>query len=168
MASMAHTLIPKLFLTLSLAALLAPSGTGQSAFTTQDLRGTYAFTFEGSLIRVTTGQAIPVSAVGVFTLDGQGKVTKGVRYLNVGGQVVRENATGTYAVNADGTGTATFTVIPAEGEPPVVPPTLETFNFVFKSSRAGWGIGSTIRAANGQDIGLVIVVKAEFVRQDVP
>ena len=35
-----------------------------------------------------------------------------------------------------------------EGEPPVVPPTLETFNFAFKSGRAGWGIGSTIRAAN--------------------
>ena len=165
---MTHTLFSKLFLTLSLAALLAPSGTGQSAFTTQDVRGTYAFTFEGSLTRVTTGQAIPVTAVGVFTLDGQGKVTKGARYLNVGGQVVRETASGTYTVNADGTGTASFTVIPVEGEAPVVPPTLETFNFVFKSGRAGWGIGSTIRAANGQDIGLVIGVKTEFVRQDVP
>ena len=37
-----------------------------------------------------------------------------------------------------------------------------------ESGGAGWGIGSTIRAANGQDIGLVIGVKTEFVRQDVP
>ena len=165
---MTHTNLSKLFLTLSLAAFLAPSGIGQSAFTLQDVRGTYAFTFDGSLIRTATGQAIPIAAVGVFTLDGLGKITKGVRYLNVGGQVIRETATGTYSINADGTGTATFVVIPVDGEPPVVPPTLEVFNFVFRSPRSGLGIAASIRAANGQDIGMVIVVKAEFTRQEIP
>lgn len=121
MAYMTYSKLSKLFLTLSLAAFLSPSGMGQSAFTLQDVRGTYAFTFDGSLISTTSGQATPVMAAGVFTLDGQGKLIKGARFLNVGGRVIRETATGTYTINTDGTGTATFVVIPVEGEPPVVP-----------------------------------------------
>jgi len=154
-------------LTAGLAILLAPGLFSQS-FSTQDFRGTYAFSFKGSLIRTTTGVPLPVTALGVFTLDGQGKVTKAVRILNAGGQVIRQTSTGTFTVNPDGTGTATFIVLPAEGEPPVFPPTREVFHFVFSNARNGRGMGASIVAANGQDIGFVPVIRAEFVRQDIP
>ncbi len=150
------------------AALSATGLFAQSGFTVRDMRGTYAFNLQGTLVRATTGAAIPIVAVGVFTLDGEGKVTKGTRILNVSGQVVRETATGTYTVNSEGVGSATFTVIPVDGEPPVVPPTREVFHFSMVSRRVGMGMSGSIIAANGQDIGLLSVAKAEFVRQEEP
>ena len=139
-----------------------------AGFTVRDLRGTYAFSLQGTLIRAATGAPIPIAAVGVMTLDGEGKITKATRILNVAGQVVRETATGTYTINAEGIGTATFTVIPADGEPPVVPPTREVFHFSMVSRRVGLGISGSILAANGQDIGLLSVAKADFIRQEEP
>ncbi len=165
---MTNSFSTKLFLTFSLAAFIIPNGFGQTGFTNRDLRGSFAYTFQGTLINTLSGQPIPVTAVGVFTLDGQGKVEKGFRYLNVGGQVIRQNATGTYSVNPDGTGTATFSVVSVAGEPSAFPPTSEVFNFVFHSVRGGWGVSASIRSATGQSLDLITVVKTDFVRQDIP
>lgn len=153
---------------MALACTFAGGAFSQSGFTNQDFRGTYAYSFEGTLIRVSTNTPIPVVALGTFTLDGEGKVTKAVRHINVGGQLVRETATGTYSVGPDGVGTATFIVIPLAGEPPVVPPTREVFHVVFRDRQRGFGISSTIRAADGTDIGFVSLIRTEFVRQDIP
>ena len=153
---------------LALAALFSSSLLAQSGFTLRDLRGTYAYNLQGTLVRAATGTPIPVSAVGVFTLDGEGRVTKATRILNVAGQVVRETATGTYTINSEGIGSATFTVLPVEGEPAVVPPTREVFYFVMASRRVGMAMSGSILAANGQDIGLLSIVKSEFVRQEEP
>ena len=151
---------------LLLSLALTSSLFAQAGFTLRDIRGTYAFSFQGTLVRAATGTAIPVAAVGVFTLDGEGKVTKATRILNVSGQVIRESATGTYTVNSEGIGSATFIVLPADGEPPVVPPTREVFHFSMASRRIGMGMSGSIVAANGQDIGLLSIVKADFVRQE--
>lgn len=85
-------------------------------FKPSDLRGDYSFHFQGTLIQGTN--ALPIAAVGVLTLDGEGKVTKATRFLNVAGVVVKQSATGTYTLEPDGTGTATFLVISDEGQPP--------------------------------------------------
>lgn len=151
---------------LALSVALSAGLFAQSGFTARDLRGTYTFSFQGTLIRAATGAAIPISAVGVFTLDGEGKVVKATRLLNVSGQVVRETSTGTYTVNSEGIGIATFIVIPADGEPPVVPPTKEVFHFAMVSRKIGMGMSGSIVAANGQDIGLLSVARADFVRQE--
>jgi len=158
--------IHSIFKVFALGLALAGGAFSQAGFTSRDLRGTYAFNFQGTLIRAATGAPIPVSAVGVMTLDGDGKITKATRLLNVAGQVIRETSTGTYTINSEGVGSATFIVLPAEGEPPVVPPTREVFHFVLVSRRAGMGISGSIVAANGQDIGLLSVVKSDFVRQE--
>jgi hypothetical protein len=138
----------------------------QSGYTAWDLRGTYAFSFQGTLIQGSAQTAIPFAAVGVFTLDGEGRVTKATRILNVSGQVVRQTATGTYTVNAEGIGSAVFNVIPAAGEPPVVPATREVFHIAMVSRRVGLALSGSILAINGQDIGLLSIAKAEFTRQD--
>ncbi|MBM3739995.1 MAG: hypothetical protein FJW39_29910 [Acidobacteria bacterium] len=153
---------------ITLSMTLAAGVFAQPGFTVRDLRGTYAFSFQGTLVRIATNTPIPVAAVGVFTLDGEGKVTKGTRILNVAGQVVRETATGTYTINSEGVGTATFTVIPIDGEPQVVPPTREVFHFTMTNRRTGAAISGSILAANGQDIGLISIVKSDFVRQEEP
>ena len=157
-----------IFKMLALAFTASAGLLAQAGFTARDIRGTYTFSFTGTLVRAATGAPIPVAAVGVFTLDGEGKVTKSTRVLNVAGQVVRETATGTYTVNSEGVGSATFTVLPVEGEPAVVPPTREVFYFAMASRRVGVAISGSIVAANGQDIGLLSIVKSDFVRQEEP
>ncbi len=151
-----------------LSLALSSSLLAQAGFTVRDLRGTYAFSFQGTLVRAATGTPIPVAAVGVLTLDGEGKITKATRILNVAGQVVRETSTGTYTVNSEGIGSATFIVIPVDGEPPVVPPTREVFHFSMVSRRVGMGMSGSIVGANGQDIGLLSIVRSDFVRQEEP
>ncbi len=151
-----------------LSLALSSSLLAQAGFTVRDLRGTYAFSFQGTLVRAATGAPIPVAAVGVLTLDGEGKITKATRILNVAGQVVRETSTGTYTVNSEGIGSATFIVIPVDGEPPVVPPTREVFHFSMVSRRVGLGMSGSIVGANGQDIGLLSIVRSDFVRQEEP
>ena len=151
---------------LLLSLALCSSLFAQAGFTLRDMRGTYAFSLQGTLVRAATGAAIPIAAIGVMTLDGEGKVTKATRILNVSGLVIRESATGTYTVNSEGVGSATFTVIPADGEPPVVPPTREVFHFTLVSRRVGMAMSGSIVAANGQDIGLLSIAKADFVRQE--
>lgn len=157
-----------LFRLFALSVTLSAGLFAQAGFTLRDLRGTFAFNFQGTLVRSATGTPIPVAAVGVLTLDGEGKVTKATRILNVAGQAVRQTATGTFTVNSEGVGSATFIVIPDDGEPPVVPPTKEVFYFSMVSRRVGMGMSGSIAAANGQDIGLLSIVKADFVRQEEP
>lgn len=140
----------------------------QSRFSARDLRGTYVFSFQGTLVNTQTAQPIPIAALGTMTFDGEGKVTRAIRHLNLGGQIVRASATGTYTMTADGLGTATFTVVPMEGEPPIVPPTQEVFLFVMKNRQIAFAISASIRAANGENIGLVAISRADIVRQEEP
>ena len=152
---------------LTLIALSSSLAWAQPGFTARDARGTYTFFFEGTLVRTTTGQPIPVVAIGTVILDGNGKVA-GSRYLNLGGQTVRETASGTYTVTPDGFGTINIIAVPNEGEPPVVPPTQEVFHFILTNRNGGFGLGVSIKAGNGQDIGLVSIVRATFTRQEIP
>jgi hypothetical protein len=72
-----------------------------------------------------SGSAVPAAAVGLLVADGQGNFTESVRTLSVNGSVSHQTATGTYTVNRDGTGSATFHVTFGPG---VV--RTETFDFV--------------------------------------
>ena len=70
---------------IALAGALAPAALPQAQFNARDLRGIFAFTFEGTLVRTATSTPIPVVAVGTITLDGESKA-KGTRILNIGGR----------------------------------------------------------------------------------
>jgi len=77
-------------------------------FTVHDLHGRYSFVISGA---VTQGPVVgPLAAVGIIEADGHGNFPFATRTLTVGGELIVQNdaATGTYIVNPNGTGTATF------------------------------------------------------------
>lgn len=65
------------------------------------LRGSYGYSYSGTIVEV---GPFPISATGVITLDGAGQISG--TYVTNFGRVIAGNVTGTYAVNADCTGTA--------------------------------------------------------------
>jgi len=67
--------------------------------------GSYGFTLSGVVILSTGG--VPIAAVGRADLDAAGNVS-GTESRSVGGGFADETFTGTYAVNADCTGTTTI------------------------------------------------------------
>lgn len=156
-----------LFLCLT-TAICATSAFGQLRFSTRDLRGNYVFSYQGTLVNTQTALPTPISAIGVMTLDGEGKITRATRHLSVGGVIVRASSTGTYTVTPEGLGTATFIVLPLDGEPAIVPPTQETFLFVLKSRQSGFGVSGTVRLANGENLPLLAITRVEFARQEEP
>ena len=80
------------------------SATVTDVFSRATLNGSYSFRVEGD---DTNG---PFFAVGSFQADGNGNITKGLEDLNYGNGWNPSLAfTGSYAVNADGRGTMTFT-----------------------------------------------------------
>jgi hypothetical protein len=92
-------------------------------FRDADVEGSYAFSFDGTIIG-----AGPVAATGVVVADGKGNITSGVRTLNFNGSVVQQTFTCTFSVNPDGTGSA---VCPLDNPLPKAP-TVETFDFALE------------------------------------
>lgn len=96
---------PGVFLTLSLALVLAPALRAQNAIgmNNSELKGDYAFTFNG----LTTGGGgawTSFAAVGRFTADGAGNIVNG--QLDTNGAALQEKLvaqpfTGTYSIGAD-------------------------------------------------------------------
>lgn len=89
-------------------SISAPGGpaTGNNAgFSTYSLKGNYVFSGSGI-----NGSNHNFDVVGVFTADGTGNVTSGVRdtYADSGAQSQKEAITGTYTVNQDGRGQVTL------------------------------------------------------------
>jgi hypothetical protein len=104
-------------------------------FTEVDVRGAYAFSFEGTVI-----QSGSIAAVGVLLADGTGNIIDAVRTLNVNGTAVRQTFTCTYSVNPNGTGSASC---PLDNPVPGAP-TAETFDFALENAgRAFRLIGTT-------------------------
>jgi hypothetical protein len=72
-------------------------------FNDAGLVGTYVYDFSG-----VHGSA-PLSQIGEFTADGMGNITGGIRDTNDGGSITPQASfAGTYQVNSNGRGTATF------------------------------------------------------------
>ncbi len=78
----------------------APSGGNNAGFSDASLKGNYVFAVNG----LTPSNSFAVA--GVFTADGNGNVTSGVRDTvnDAGGRTLNESITGTYSVNQDGRG----------------------------------------------------------------
>jgi len=73
----------------------------------KSLDGTYGFVVNGTNVG---GALVPgrVSATGIATADGAGNLT-GTDTVSVNGTIIRRAISGTYSVNANCTGQATFT-----------------------------------------------------------
>jgi hypothetical protein len=101
-----------------------PERDKQRTFRDADVKGSYAFSFHGTVIGVG-----PVAATGVVVADGKGNITSGVRTINFNGSVAQQTFSCKYFVNSDGTGSAECPLDnPLPGAPAV-----ETFDFALEA-----------------------------------
>jgi len=88
--------------------MFPPPSVSAAAFSNASLSGGYSFADSGE----TLGPAsIKFAEVGVITFDGAGSL-KGSVAMNDGGTICTATVTGTYSINADGSGSATLTQTP--------------------------------------------------------
>ena len=116
----------------ALSLTIAGTASAGKTFSVKDVKGTYAFSFQGEILGVG-----PVAATGVISADGKGNVTQAIRTISVNGTPVTETFTCTLSVNADGTGSA---VCPLD-DPTSVP--VETFDFAIEDNAKGFRLVGT-------------------------
>jgi hypothetical protein len=80
----------------------------KGSFSNGSLSGSYTYILQG--INTTNGIGAPFTEAGVFTADGNGKITSGTDDFNQNGQPTSNPITGTYQIIPDGSGTITFTL----------------------------------------------------------
>ena len=94
-------------LILVLALCFASTVYGQTGVNNAELKGDYAFTFNGFSGNLATSSIF--GAVGRFTADGAGNLTNGELDTNgVGGRAAGQSFTGTYSIGADNRGVMNF------------------------------------------------------------
>jgi hypothetical protein len=101
-------LVPALGVIALVALVMQVSGSSAQAFTVADLNGAYAdggagFAAIPDRPGLPISAYVPASGVGLWTFDGAGNVTASL-VLNNAGHIVHPNFSGTYTVNANGTG----------------------------------------------------------------
>ena len=102
-------------------------------FSLADLKGRYAFAFDGSIPGVG-----PVVASGMFVADGKGNITDGNRSFNLSGTTLQQTFICTYTMNVNGTGSAECPLTS-----PTPGPAVETFDFTInKKGNLGWYIST--------------------------
>ena len=132
----------------------------KTTFSLKSLKGHYGFSLEGVTINTLDNTIATAAAIGRFTADGKGNLVNAVRTVNSDGTIQEEIFTGTYTVNANGTGRVTIhasTVLP---DGTTIPATTETARFVITRPRNELQfIGTSIRGPAGEDIGVQIVTR---------
>ena len=81
----------------------APAGFG---FSKRSIRGSYASTFQGSVIQGSS--LLPINGTAVLTADGNGNISGHESFVFNGTICADVASTGTYTVNPDGSGTTSF------------------------------------------------------------
>lgn len=113
---------------------LAPAKAAKE-FSAKDVRGAYAFSFQGEIVGVG-----PVAASGRMFADGNGNIPDAVRTISVNGVPQTETFSCSLTIDANGTGAA---VCPLDNPAPGFPP-IETFDFVLQDKgRAFRFVGTT-------------------------
>jgi hypothetical protein len=110
--------ILSVLLTLAAAAALVPAVHAQC--TNATLTGNYAFSQTGFISNAQKGNPLPAANVGVSTFDGAGNVSATYTDMSPGkpggyGTPIQGTGSGTYTVNSDCTGSASFTSGDAAG-----------------------------------------------------
>lgn len=124
-----YILLPVLLVSSLLSVAFAAGG-----FSEKDVRGSFAFSFEGEIVGVG-----PVAAIGRMQADGQGNITEAVRTISVGGVPQTETFTCTLTVDTIGTGSAVCDINdPAPGFP-----STETFDFVIEDKARSFRLVGT-------------------------
>lgn len=92
------------------SALLFIANAPSSAFpgfSNRNIKGTYAGTFEGVVLK--SGTPVQIAGVGIYTADGKGRFTGQESFVVDGNPCEDVAVTGTYAVNPDGSGSTVLT-----------------------------------------------------------
>ena len=131
---------------LFLAAFALPVTAQTGGFSEASLEGGYAF----------KGASHSRAWIGFLVFDGKGNITSGERSARGGSgeyyPPYEQSITGTYTVNADGTGTASITVEPPYVGGSTVYNPVETFDqiIILNGGREIWFRGSVERTDTGQ------------------
>ena len=113
--------------------------------------GEWSFTDQGTVIGVG-----PRTAVGVFTLDRNGKLLNGVATSSLNGSIADETFSGTYTVNPDCTGTISVDIFASGTKILAV-----TGNLAFDDdSKHMRGIFTSLATPNGTQLSTVINLDA--------
>ena len=112
----------------------ADNASGGRIYKLSDIKGRYAFSFQGEIVGVGS-----IAAVGVIKADGKGHITEAVRTINVLGAANTETFTCKYTINPDGTGKAKC---PLDSPAPNFP-SVETFDYVVEENGKAFRIVGT-------------------------
>jgi hypothetical protein len=114
---------------ITLAAFSASRVFAEKIFTIRDVKGRYVFSFQGEIAGVAA-----IAATGVLNADGNGRITHGVRMINVNGVPSTNTFSCRIVVYPNGTGSADcLSDNPAPGFPAT-----ESFNFVLHQEGKGF------------------------------
>lgn len=137
------------FVVALVATLTVTASAEDHACSLSRAEGKWSFTDSGTVIGVG-----PRTAVGVFTLDGNGNVVNASATSSLNGSIAVETFSGTYSVNPDCTGTFTVTIY-ASG----VAILNLTINAAFDDSmRHIRGLFTSATLANGTPLSTVIAL----------
>jgi hypothetical protein len=101
----------------------------EKIYTIRDVKGRYVFSFQGEIVGVAA-----IAATGVLNADGHGRITHGVRMINVNGVPSTQTFSCTIIVDPNGTGSADcLSDNPAPGFPAA-----ESFTFVLHKNGRGF------------------------------
>ena len=134
-----------------MASLTAAASADDHACSVSRAAGKWSFTDNGTVLGVG-----PRSAVGVFTLDGNGNLINASATSSLNGGISVETFSGTYTVNPDCTGTVTVTIYTGG-----VATLNLTLNVAFDDSMKHLrGLFTTATLANGTPLATVIALDA--------
>lgn len=134
------------------ASMAATAQADEHACSLARAAGKWSFTDNGTVIGVG-----PRTAVGVFTLDGNGNVVDASATSSLNGSTAVETFSGTYTVNADCTGTVKVTIY-ASG----VAILNLTVNTAFDDGmRQMRGLFTSVTLPNGTPLATVIALEAK-------
>jgi hypothetical protein len=121
--------IPFVIVSIALTAFSVNRVFAEKVYTLRDVKGRYVFSFQGEMVGVAA-----IAATGVLNADGNGKITNGVRMINVNGVPSTQTFSCTIIVYPNGTGSADC---PSDNPAPGFPAT-ESFNFVLHRDGKGF------------------------------
>ncbi len=129
-------------------------------FSNRSVKGNYGFSVYGVAVHHMDGSTTPAALVGRLTANGKGDIVDGFRVLNTDGSIFEQRFTGSYSVNADGTGEITLETNDIMPDGTTIPASIETANFVIVQPNDELQlIGTDIKGPDGADLGFTIVTR---------
>lgn len=144
----------------ALFVLLIPAARAQDegGCSNGSVAGKWGFTTNGTVVGIG-----PRDSLGIFTLDGAGKLVNGKATASLNGSMTDETFSGTYSVNPDCTGKLAIEIFDLSGNKLLS----ATLNVVFDDNvRELRAIFTSAVLPNGAPLGTVITVQAKRVFSD--